>query len=198
MYEYIKGTLADITPTYAVVETHGIGYHIHIPFSTYTSSPQLGKECKLYLTAIYREDSQRLFGFLEIEERDLFLKLSDVSGIGPKTALNLIGHITMSELIIAIQHGNIKQLSKVPGIGKKTAERVVMEMRDKIKGLKSQPNFQNATASGESSQFNDGVGALLNLGYSLAISQKAIEKAQKALGEDAKLPMLITKALQNV
>ncbi|MCI5051568.1 MAG: Holliday junction branch migration protein RuvA [Simkaniaceae bacterium] len=195
MFEFIKGTLVEIYPTHAVVETGGIGYLIHIPLSTFTNAPKLGEKCQFFLTAIYREDSQRLFGFTEREERELFLKVSDISGIGPKTALALIGHLSVSDLIFAVQHHNAKLISQVPGIGKKTAERLIVELQDKIKGLKPKATRPSAI---EDHQSGDALSALLNLGYSLPVAQKAVEKAKEDATDDCALPQLITKALKFV
>mgnify|MGYP000412740158 CR=1 FL=1 len=140
MLEYIKGTLATINPHKAVVDVNGVGYLLHIPLSAFSAMPPLGKEIIFYISSIIREDSHKNFGFLTLEERDLFEKISTVSGIGPKTALALIGHLDSRALETAITTANTTILSKIPGIGKKTAERLIVELRDKVlKGLKKSP-----------------------------------------------------------
>ena len=132
MFEYIKGSLKDLTPEKAILETAGLGYKILIPLSVYSNL--LGKESdiKLYISAVYREDSQRLFGFLSKDQRDLFEKICDISGIGPKIALIIIGHLDETALYLSIQNQDVKSLTRVPGLGKKTAERLIIELKDKF------------------------------------------------------------------
>jgi Holliday junction DNA helicase RuvA len=119
MIEYIKGNLAESSPQYAVLETQGIGYKLLIPLNNYAKLPQQGKEVKLYVSTVIREDAHKSYGFLHRTERDFFEKLIDVSGIGPKTGLTLIGHMDLSDLQLAISQSNVTLLSKVPGIGKR-------------------------------------------------------------------------------
>lgn len=188
MYEFIKGTLREITPTYAVVETSGIGYKIFIPLSCY-SELKMGDIC-LYLSFVVREDSMRLFGFLTREERDFFEKLCTISGIGPKTALSMIGHMNSSELKSAIQTGNTQLLTRIPGIGKKTADRIIVELSDHIHKWK-------AVEPGPKAHLSDALSALINLGYKLPEAQKAIQKAVEQNKEELSLSKLITAALKN-
>ncbi|MES2121204.1 MAG: Holliday junction branch migration protein RuvA [Chlamydiota bacterium] len=199
MYEYLKGTLVAASPLKAVVDVHGVGYSLTIPFNNYTKLPSLGSSVTLYTTLVVREDSQRLFGFLSEEQRALFESLIDVSGIGPKTGVALIGHMEVNELQAAITQGNTQIICKIPGIGKKTAERLVVEMRDKIKktfigGVNSAPTaLQN-----ENSIVHDALSALLNLGYNQAQSQKALTTALGKIEGDPELAQLITSALRHI
>ncbi|MCF7853137.1 MAG: Holliday junction branch migration protein RuvA [Simkaniaceae bacterium] len=195
MYDYIRGTLVQLKPTQAVVEAGGMGFLIHIPLSTFSAHLKVGHEVQFFLTPIYREDSQRLFGFINREERESFEKLSHISGIGPKTALSLIGHMSLRDLNSAIQSSNAKLIAKVPGIGKKTAERIIVEMRDK---KLSQPSIPTGSiVSEEDHLFNDGINALIHLGYQDQKAYQVIEKVMKGQEEHPlTLEEVIKQALQ--
>ncbi|MDX8430791.1 MAG: Holliday junction branch migration protein RuvA [Candidatus Algichlamydia australiensis] len=195
MFEYIRGTLVSITPEKAVVDVNGIGYQIHIPLSCYADGLKIESEITFYTCFVVREDSQRLFGFSKKEERELFILLSEVSGVGPKTALNLIGHLGSDSLEQAILSANTATLSKVPGIGRKTAERLALEMRDKIHKLKG-PKIPYIP--GKPDLKNDAVSALVNLGYSSTQATKATDKVLKELGEEPPLTKLIAAALKTI
>lgn len=191
MFEYIKGKLTEASPMKATVDIAGLGYRILIPLSNYAKLPQIGQEVLLYLSAVIREDAHKLYGFLTRHERDMFEKFTGVSGIGPKTALCLIGHMEISQLQYAISQSNISALCKIPGIGKKTAERLVVEMRDKVKG-------QDISHEGPQGTAFDAISALINLGYPLPQAQKAINTALSTVKEEPDLPALITLALRNL
>ena len=132
MYAYIKGTLTQASASCATVEAAGVGYKLFVPANLFTKLPHLGSEVLLHTSFVVREQSQALYGFIASQERDLFETLMGVTGIGPKLALSLIGHLSLSDLQFAISQGNIAALSKVPGVGKKIAERLVVELRDKV------------------------------------------------------------------
>ena len=202
MISFVKGKLIHATPAYAVVETGGIGYKIHIPTSVYTSLPKIGSEVFLYTTLVVRELSHTLYGFLSEDERDFFEELTAVSGIGPKLALSLIGHLPMDEMHLAIGNNDIPAISRVPGIGKKTAQRLIIEMRDRVAKsnkyhlpsdfaieVQSDPRAQN---------ISDALNALINLGYTQVTAQKAIKKSLANFPEAIELSTLITDALKNV
>lgn len=191
MFEYIKGKLTESSPMKAIVDISGLGYRILIPLSNYAKLPQLGQEVLLYLSPIIREDAHTLYGFLTRHERDLFEKFTNISGIGPKTALALIGHMDISQLQFAISQSNISALCKIPGIGKKTAERLIIEMRDKIKG-------QDIPHEGPQGTAFDAISALINLGYQPAHAQKAIKSALGSVKDEPDLPSLITLALRHL
>jgi holliday junction DNA helicase RuvA len=198
MYSYIKGKLIAQTLGSALVETGGIGYKIFLPASTFGKLPQNGKEVVFHLSFVIRENLQSLYGFLKAEERDLFEELTTVSGIGPKTALSLIGHLPLADFYSAVGNGDIQTISKVPGIGKKIAERLILEMRDKLsKSSKSIfPEF--AENNSYSQRISDAINALMNLGYNQVTAHKAITKSMKNLPDAADLPVLIMEALKNV
>lgn len=194
MLEYIRGLLVEAYPDRCTVELAGLGYLVLIPLSTYSHLPQIGSEVKLYLYTQIREDAHKLFGFLRREERDIFLQVTNISGIGPKIGLALIGHLDMGSLSLAIERGDTTVLSRVPGIGKKTAERLIIEMRGK---LETGHVASSPTASPSSRLVQDAVSALINLGYNSVHAQKAVQKALPE-GEELPLARLITSALQQL
>lgn len=196
MYEYIKGKLTHISPEYFVVEGGAIGYKIFVPINLYTNALKLGSDICLYTSFVVREDSQKLFGFLSKESRNFFEKLCSISGIGARTALSLIGHMDNVQLQLAIQTGNSALLSRVPGIGKKTAERIIVELGDTIQKWKIE---QVGTIEGPPDLISDALAALINLGYNQPQATRALQKAIPKEGEPTlKLAALITKALQHV
>ncbi len=195
MYESIKGLLVDKTPLKAIVESGGIGYRLTIPLSTYTRLPALEKPVQLFLSHVVREDSETLYAFLSREERDLFELLITISGIGPKTALAIIGHMEMGAFQRAISNADVRLLSKIPGIGKKTAERLVIEMRDKFKGGKKEKTVLLSSAG---DLIGDAMNALLHLGYNPLEAQKALHAVMEERKEETDLGKIITAALQKI
>ena len=143
MYEYLNGTLKEKLPEYIVVDVNGLGYRCLVPLSTFSQLPEMDKNIFLYISFIVREDAQILYGFLSKHERDLFEMLITVSGIGPKTALALVGHLELPAFQTAVHEENIGMISKVPGIGKKTAGRLIMEMKDKVPHLEKMKTDAN-------------------------------------------------------
>lgn len=135
MIAYVRGTLAEKSPTCAVLEAAGVGYELLIPISTYEKLPREGGEVKLLAAHIVREDDELLFGFATADERDLFTKLTSVSGVGPKIALAILSGASVGELALAISAGDAKRLASVKGVGKKTAEKICIELKDKLRDL---------------------------------------------------------------
>lgn len=197
MYESIQGVLKDKDPLKAIVEAGGIGYRLSIPLSTYTRLPALEAPIRLYLSHVVREDAHTLYAFLHKEERDLFETLTTISGIGPKTAAGIIGHMEIGAFQRAVASSDVKLLSKIPGIGKKTAERLVIEMRDKFKGSAGKKGMTIALSHADS-LIGDAMNALLNLGYNPMEAQKAVEAAMKEKKEETDLGRLISAALQKI
>lgn len=195
MYESIKGILIDKTPLKAVVEAGGIGYRFAIPLSTYTRLPALEKPVQLFLSQVIREDSNTIYAFLLKEERDLFEVLITLSGIGPKTALAIIGHMEMGAFQRAISTADVRILSKIPGIGKKTAERLVIEMRDKFKGGKKDKPIALSSADGI---IGDAMNALVHLGYNPLEAQKAVQAVLEEKKDETDLGKVISAALQKI
>lgn len=201
MIAYIKGILAQSGLSSVIVEAHGMGYRIIIPTNSLEKLPSEGKEVFFHTSFIVREQSQTLYGFVTASERELFEALLNVSGIGPKLAMALIGHLSVYELQRAINGADIFTLSKVPGIGKRTAERLIVELRDKLPALfpRDINDSQEEASDGRSLKLiRDALSALINLGYTQAMAKKAIQDSLKDLPEEADLPSLITAALKNI
>lgn len=201
MFAHIRGTLVYSSPLHVVIEAGGIGYKLLIPASLHAQLPQIGKEILLHTSFIVRELSQTLYGFISGEERDMFEVLLGITGVGPKTALSLIGHLTTHHLYEAISNRDIPKICKVPGIGKKSAERLIVEMRDKLPALFAEKNSPFSGASKgdlRAEVVSDAMSALINLGYNQSTSEKAIKKTLKELPEAFELAELITLALKNV
>jgi Holliday junction DNA helicase RuvA len=201
MITSIQGLLTESTPLHAIVEVNGFGYEVNIPITTAEKLPPNGSTVKLHTLVIYREDSQTLYGFASTQERDFFrLMIENVTGIGPKSALTIMSKLSLASLEGAIRSGDIATLSKCPGIGKKTAERLVVELRAKV-GAATTPDSgvtnlgeAAAPAPGES-RLRDAVLALTALGYKAADADSAVRQAALALGAKATTEQLIKKAL---
>jgi Holliday junction DNA helicase RuvA len=177
MLDYIKGEVAELTPASDVVETAGLGYVIHISLNTYSALNGL-KSCKLYVYESIREDAHQLFGFMEKRERELFLYLISVSGVGANTARMVLSSIAVYELEGIISSGNANALKTVKGIGSKTAERIIIDLKDKIKVSGGFTSFTAPSgASGEAAK--EAVAALTMLGFNLLASQKVVSKIEK-------------------
>lgn len=197
----LEGILSEADLFRAVIEANGIGYEVFVPMTTTEKLPALGKKIKLFIHPVYREDTQSLYGFISREERDFFsLLVEKVSGIGPKIALSILSKLSLPVLKNAIAQSDVKLLSQCPGIGKKTAERIVIELRDKVLpvGMSATGvNISNAAVhTGEQAQaLQDAVTALMRLGFKLPDADKAARKALDKLGEQATPEMLIRAAL---
>ena len=164
-----------------IVDTGGVGYEVTIPVSTYSSLPATGTEVQLHIHTHVREDAFLLFGFVSAADKALFEKLITVSGIGPKLAVTALGGLTAPDLAQAIREGSVEQLVRIPGVGKKTAERMVLELRDKLDLL---PGIARAAAVSAKSAFNtteeDVISALGNFGVARAAAEAAVTKAKSA------------------
>ncbi len=177
MIALLRGALLEKHPNQAIVETAGVGYDVTIPVSTYTHLPETGSEVKLRIHTHVREDALALFGFLTQDEKTLFEKLIGVSGIGPKLAVTILSGMTAPDLINSIRRGEVERLVKIPGIGKKTAERMVLELRDKlpaVTGAEPQPEAAGALSPVE----QDVLSALLNLGCAKPQAEAALKKVK--------------------
>lgn len=199
MIEYLRGELAELTPAIAVIDCNGVGYALSISLNTY-SALQGKKNCKLYVYEAIRDDAFQLFGFINKDERELFLMLNSVSGIGGNTARMILSAFSPSELVEAIASENTKLLQSVKGIGKKTAERTIVELKDKIKttaiaGDVSIPSVQKASASME--VYEEAVSALTMLGFAPHPTQKVVKTILKD-NPDLTVEQVIKHALQNL
>ena len=199
MFAYIKGLLTLIQPTCVVVETQGIGYTLFIPSRLLGLLPPLGQSVQFYTTFVVREYAHTLYGFLDSRERDVFEILMSVTGIGPKLALSLIGSLSLPGLRTAILQKDLLTLCQVPGVGKKTAERLVVELKDKLADLLVFPEHLSLSSTKSPPQhFHDAVSALVNLGYQRQAAQRAVKQALDELPATHDLSLLITQTLKHI
>ena len=193
MIEYIKGEITDLTPTYCVLETSGVGYMLNMSLVTYQEL-QGQSVARLYVYENIREDAHVLYGFLTKEERELFLLLISVSGVGAATARMILSSFTAMELQEVIATGNVNAIKSVKGIGLKSAQRIIVDLKDKVQtiGGSDAPTLNLATGSNENME--EAVAALVALGFQRAASVKVVEKLLK---EDAAMPVakIIKRAL---
>jgi Holliday junction DNA helicase RuvA len=184
-------------PGEVVVDVHGVGYRAFIPLTTYYQLPDLNGEVVLHTVTHVREDAIHLYAFLTQEERRLFTLLTGVSGIGPRLATNILSGITTEELVPALSEGDLNRLKAVPGVGKKTAERLILELREKVKELGIAPAPAGAPAAPTAGAVQDDVAsALENLGYGRAQAARAAGQAADEMGEEAGFEKLIRRALK--
>jgi holliday junction DNA helicase RuvA len=206
MIAHLRGTLLEKHPNQAIIETAGVGYDVIIPVSTFSHLPAVGAEVALRIHTHAREDALQLFGFLTTQEKTIFEKLLTVSGIGPKLAITALSGVPVEELIAAVRAGHVDRLVRIPGIGKKTAERIVLELREKMPGG---PSSSGGGVGGPSSISGPGtalaepldtaeqdvLSALVNLGCTQAAAEAAVRKA-KAAGAPAEFEPLFRKAME--
>lgn len=171
MIAHLRGKLISKHPNQAILEAAGVGYEVHISIPTFTELPGVGAETAFYIHTHVREDALALFGFLRVEEKQLFEKLISVSGIGPKLAITILSGMPVEGMVGAIRGNNVAVLTRIPGIGKKTAERMVLELRDKLESFGVAP-----AASAASPVEEDVISALVNLGYQRPLAEKALAR----------------------
>jgi len=176
MIAHVRGRLIAKHPNQAIVETGGVGYDINISVPTFSDLPGVGAEVALHIHTHVREDSIALYGFLRPAEKQLFEKLIGVSGIGPKLAITILSGMAADEMVAAIRGNDIARLTRIPGIGKKTAERLVLELRDRLPVAIA---GETAAAPAMSAVEEDVLSALMNLGYQRAAAEKALSMAAK-------------------
>lgn len=178
MYAYIKGEIIDITDDNLILECNNIGYNIRIPFSVAQRLPGIGATIKIYTYTSVREDAFHLFGFLSKDDLEIYKKLIVVNGIGPKGALSILSVMSADDLRFAILSGDAKAISKAPGIGNKSAERIILELKDKVQILYSGVTSQALTEDVQpnSSAKNEAAEALISLGYTPAEALKAVNQ----------------------
>lgn len=194
MYAYIDGKLVFRCPTYVVIEAGGIGYHIHISLNTYAALPE-HERCKLYTWLHVKEDAHTLYGFIDEGEKRLFLHLISVSGIGPNTGRMILSSITPAEIQTAIVKGDVPLIQRIKGIGPKSAQRMILELQDKLKkegpdSLISMPSHNTAK--------DEALSALVMLGFAKSSAEKALDSAIKATTENLSVEQLIKIALKSL
>ena len=175
MIAHVRGRLLSKTPGQAIVECGGVGYDVSISVPTFSALPPEGADVALHINTQVREDAIALFGFLDRDEKRLFERLITVNGIGPKLGITVLSGLPAATLVAAIRGGDHAQLTRIPGIGKKTAERVVLELKDKLDDMQGAPAQTGSFQQGPVA--NDVLSALVNLGYKRESAQRAIETA---------------------
>lgn len=194
MIEYIKGIATEITPTYAVIETNSIGYLINISISTFEEIQRSQGELKVLLHEVIREDAHLLYGFMTSIEREMFRFLIGVSGVGPNTAMLILSSIPVADLQVIITSGDHTRLKNVKGIGVKTSQRIIVDLKDKIKPLDATLSLQPDASRSNNEVYEEALAALTALGFVRQQSQKVLRKIFDAT-PDAKVEVVIKKAL---
>jgi len=177
MIAHLRGVLLSKSPNLIVVECAGVGYEVAISVATFSALPEEGAAAAMHIYTNVREDQIALFGFAELTEKRLFEKLLTITGIGPKLAITVLSGISAERLVAAIRSGDHATLTRIPGIGKKTAERVVLELKDKLEALAVPASGGEVPHHGAAG--DDAISALVNLGYQRPVAQKAVESALK-------------------
>ncbi|CAG0981590.1 Holliday junction ATP-dependent DNA helicase RuvA [Geobacteraceae bacterium] len=195
MIALLTGRLAHKSPDAIILDVNGVGYRVQIPFSTYYELPEEGKTVSLSIYTHVKEDAISLFGFRTVVEKQFFQLLISVSGIGPKMARDILSNIQPEELAAAIVQGNLVRLSAIPGIGKKTAERLVLELKEKVRKMDVAPPARETAPSEASPEVADDVAsALVNLGYKEAVVRKVL--AEMAIEPGASTETVLRQALK--
>ena len=193
MIAHLRGRLLAKHPNQVIVEAGGVGYDVTISVPTFTDLPAAGTEVALHIHTHVREDALALFGFLHPEEKQLFERLIQVSGIGPKLAITILSGMAAVEMVSAIRGGDLARLTRIPGIGKKTAERMVVELRDKLAAFEATPASPLVSAVEE-----DVLSALFNLGYQRTSAERALMAAAKSSGAGASFDTLFRESLNRL
>jgi holliday junction DNA helicase RuvA len=198
MINFLHGKLVESIPTHVIIDVHGVGYEALIPLSSFDKLPQPGQEVKLLTHLAIREDAHVLYGFMTSQERDMFrLLINTVSGIGPKIALNVLSGMNVMALRGAVANGDVKSLSQISGVGKKTAERIVVELKDKVGAAGAwEASSAQRTLSAADQKVNDAVLALMALGFKQQEAHESVRGSLAVLGENASLEDLVRASLK--
>ena len=199
MIAHLRGTILEKHPNQVILEAGGVGYDVQIPISTFTALPDAGANTTLRIYTHVREDALSLFGFATAEERAVFERLISVSGIGPKLAITVLSGLPTGELVAAIRSNDLQRLVRIPGVGKKTAERIVLELKDKLMGVDAGAKNVPAVETGPAYSMleRDVLSALQNLGCSRPAAEEALRKVQEK-GTPAEFEPLFRAALASV
>ena len=197
MIAHLIGKLIYKSPDHSIVDVNGIGYKIFTPLSTYYVLPKTGESVTLHIHTRVREDELKLFGFLTEEEQTIFEKLITINKVGPKLALGILSGMSPKNLLTAIMNNDAARLSTIPGVGKKTAERLTLEMKDKLSDLTFEMEHQLDSEAPEGF-YEDALSALVNLGYKKPQAEKSLKSAYNKIGKDSSLEELIKESLNNL
>lgn len=201
MIAYLAGKILEKEANSVIIDVGGIGYEATIPLSTFYELGEIGSDVALRIYTYVREDALQLFGFKTLQERELFLKLITVSGIGPKVGISMLSGMNSDEIIAAIRTDNLARLTSIPGIGRKTAERLVIELRDKVASLTSISSASTSASGGGQAAastneiYDDAISALVNLGYQRNAAEKALKQAVQD-GTEMSVQKLLRRSLQ--
>ena len=193
MIVYVRGLLDHKEPNRVVVDVNGIGHEVFVPLSTYRQLPAIGAQVKLHTHHHVREDTIQLYGFLSPEEKEIFEMVLSISGVGVKVALSILSSMSADAFRRAVAQGDMKALTKIPGIGKKSAERMVLELKDKIGKVQLDERMAKIL---ETESGSDAVSALLSLGAGQSAAEYAVYRAERLLGKDAKIEDVIAQSLK--
>ena len=195
MIAYLKGELIDKSPVSVTVDVHGVGYEVFIPLSTYYGLPDTGKAVSFRIHTQHKEDVLKLFGFLTAEEKKIFETLIAINKVGPKMALSVLSGMSVAVLMEAVANNDVDRLSSISGVGRKTAERLVLELRDKLKNMAA-PESSGGGATPANGTVDDALSALINLGYKKSQAENALRKVAAVAGPDAGLEHLLKESLK--
>jgi Holliday junction DNA helicase RuvA len=198
MIGQLRGRLADRRPNQIIVDVGGVGYLIQVPLSTYAALGELHSEVSLLIHTHVREDALVLYGFVSSREKHFFELLLTASGVGPSLALKILSGMSVEELVPAIRQSDLVRLTKIPGVGRKTAERIVVELKDKLESVAVIPDSAEKSAPASPAGIEaDVISALVNLGYESRVAEKAVEEGKRASGT-ANFEKLLKAALQDL
>jgi len=195
---HLRGRILEKQPTRVVVDVGGVGYDVAVPLSTFYGLGEAGAEVALRVHTHVREDALALYGFATVLELDLFNRLISISGIGPKLALAVLSGIEPPDLVSAIERGDLARLTAIPGVGKKTSERIVLELRDRLPRAHPPAAASGAAAADGLIVRDDLLSALMNLGYHRPLAEKGVDAALKTVGREAGFELTLKQALREV
>lgn len=201
MIAFLSGKLLEKRPGSVIVDVNGVGYEVVIPLSTFYEIGETGTDVQIRVHTNVREDAIQLFGFVTQKEKELFLRLLSVQGVGAKSAISMLSGMNAEEIIEAVRAGNLARLTAIPGVGRKTAERLVVELRDKIGELSAgapvDASIGTGTGAVSDTVFDDALSALVNLGYQKSAAERALQKAIQD-GAELNVQKLLRSALQRL
>lgn len=195
MIAHLHGELARVEPDYVVIDVNGVGYKVFLPNAVASKMPSVGDEIKLFISTIVKEDSITLYGFAEETQQSLFELLLSVSGVGPKVALNILGELQVEQIISAISNEHFHELNRVSGVGTKTAQRIVLELKEKIANLMWTQSVKRSVSVEERSA-EDATEGLVALGYNRNDARKAVEEALKSVKDKCATSTIVKFALK--
>lgn len=199
MIAHLRGSLQSKSPRYLILDVNGVGYEVTVPLTTFYELPDLGHTVSFHIHTHVRENTLQLYGFRSPQEKELFVRLMGVNGIGPRLAINILSGISAGELVATVRQEDVARLTVIPGVGRKTAERIIVELRDKLAGLDI-PGESDLPARQQkgTAVLDDALSALLNLGYRRAVAQRAIDQACKILQRNITVESLLQECLRSL